>query len=184
VSRVLLRALPLVLLAAAPARASEGGDLFYPTLNFVLLFGTLFFLLRVPLRTYFAERRAAVRKDVEDAAALKKQAEERYAKWQRRLGQLEEELEGIRTTARERAETEREHMLADARATAERMRQDAAAAVDQELRRARESLRQEASQLAVELAAGILREQVTPGDRERLLDEFIGRIERSPEAGS
>jgi len=183
VSRALVQTLALVLLAATPASAA-GGDLFYPTLNFLLLFGVLFFLLRKPLRTYFSERRATVRKDVEDAAALKKQAEERYAKWQRRLGELETELAGIRETARERAETEREHMLADARATAERIRQDAAAAVDQELRRARESLRQEASELAVELAAGILREQVTTQDRDRLLDEFIGRIERSSEAGS
>jgi F-type H+-transporting ATPase subunit b len=71
-------------------------------------------------------------------------------------------------------------LLADARAAAERIRSDAANAVDHEVRRAQANLRAEASQLAVELAAGILREQVTTQDRDRLIDEFIARIERTP----
>ena len=48
-----------------------------------------------------------------------------------------------------------------------------------ELRRARAGLREEASQLAIELAAGILRETVTAQDRERLIDEFIERVARA-----
>jgi F-type H+-transporting ATPase subunit b len=172
----------LGLLCAVPAQAAADGLLF-PIINFALLFATLFILLRKPIRTYFADRRASIRKDLDDAAALKRSAEERYAQWQRRLVDLQSELEGIRGTARERVEAERASLLADARAAADRIRQDAANAVDHELRRARARLRDEASRLAVELAAGILRDQVTPQDRDRLIDEFIERIERSPDAG-
>jgi len=182
VKRMLCDGALLAWLCAVPARAADDGLLF-PAINFALLLATLFILLRTPIRTYFADRRTAIRKDLDEAAALKRSAEERYAQWQRRLVDLQGELEGIRVAARERAEAERASLLADARAAAERIRQDAANAVDQELRRARARLRAEASQLAVELAAGILREQVTSQDRDRLLDEFIERIERSPDAG-
>lgn len=173
------------LLAAAPAAAAaDAGGLGWRSFNFVLLLVVLVVLLRKPLRQFFEDRRSGIRKDIDEAAALRRQAEERYSKWQRRLGDLERELAEIRSSARERAEAEREHLLADARAAAERIRRDAATAVDQELRRAQSQLRDEASALAVELAAGLLREQVTDVDRNRLLDEFIERIERAPEARS
>jgi F-type H+-transporting ATPase subunit b len=176
----------VALAAAAPAHAAEGGDslLGWKIANFVLLVTVLVLALRKPLQKFFADRRGAIHTDIEEAAALRKAAEERHSQWQRRLANLERELDEIRATSRERADAEREHLLADARAAAERIRRDAENAVDQELRRARARLRDEASELAVELAAGILREQVGPADRDRLLDEFIGRIERSPEKRS
>jgi len=182
--RVLLAAVTLALAAAAPASAAEegGGGLLYPVINFVLLLAVLIYFARKPIQTYFAERRAGIRKDLDDAATLERQARERYAQWQRRLVDLERELAEIRSGAQERADAERASLLADARAAAERIRSDAAAAVEHELRRARANLREEASQLAIELASGILREKVTAQDRDRLLDEFIDRIAQSPDA--
>jgi F-type H+-transporting ATPase subunit b len=179
----LTRAVFLAILFTAPAHAA-GDGLLFPTINFVLLFAALFVLLRKPVSEYFHGRRESIRSELEEAAKLKKDAEVRYAQWQRKLDALQDELDGIRNTSRERAEVERENLLEDARRAADRIRQDAVAAVDQEVRRARAKLHDEASQLAVELAAGILREQVTAQDRDRLLDEFIGRIEQSPEAGN
>lgn len=175
--------LPALLLAAAPAEASAGEEgLFFPVVNFLLLLGALFLLARKPLRAWFADRRDRIQQDLEQAAALKRDAEERYAHWQRRLVGLEDELERLRRDVRERAEAERESLLADARAAAERIRRDASTAIDREVRRAREELREEASELAVELAAGLLREHVSDADRERLLDEFIRRLEAPGEA--
>jgi len=162
--------------AAAPAQAAEEGGLLYPWINFALLLAVLFYFTRKPIQAFFGDRRAAIRKELDEAAALERRAHERYAQWQRRLVDLESELAQIRSAAEERAEAERASLLADARAAAERIRADAAAAVEHELRRARAHLREEASQLAVELAAGILREKVTAQDRDRLIDEFIERI--------
>jgi len=184
VSAALAATLCVALLGAAPARAAEEEGLFFPTLNFLLLLGALFYFARKPIRTWFADRRDRIRQELEEAAAQRREAEERYAKWQRRLMELERELDGIRGNVRERAESERESLLADARAAAERIRRDAANAVDREVRRARDELREEASRLAVELATGLLRENVTDGDRDRLLEEFIERIETPREARS
>ena len=175
-----LSAIALVALASTPALAAggdEGPGVVLPAINLLILLAVLVYFARKPIQAYFAERRDEISGDIESAAELKKDAEERFAKWQRKLAHLEAELDEIRTQARERAESEREHILADARASAERIRRDATTAIEQEVRRAQEGLRGEASELAVELAAGLLRDQVGDADRERLLDEFIGRIE-------
>ncbi len=129
--------------------------------------------------TLFRERGYAAS---ERAAELHRQAEERHAKWQRRLVDLERELEEIRRSGRERAESERDQILADARAGADRIQRTARTAIDQELRRAKKVLRGEAAELAVDLAAGMLRDRVTDEDRARLVDEFIARVEQAPAA--
>jgi F-type H+-transporting ATPase subunit b len=179
-------AAPLVLLlAAAPALAESehgggGNDLLFLSLNFALLIAVLVYVARKPIQAFFADRRRGIHDELERAADLHRQAEERHAKWQRRLVDLERELEEIRRSGRERAEGEREQILADARAGAERIQRTARIAIDQELRRAKEVLRDEAAELAVDLAAGLLRDQVTDADRERLVDEFIARVEHAP----
>jgi F-type H+-transporting ATPase subunit b len=175
-------------LAALPAYAEEGGhggarQLIFATLNLLLLIGVLVYFVRKPLAAFFSDRRQRIQGELKAAADLRAEAETRYSKWQRRLMDLESELDAIRATARERAAVEREQILADAAAAAERIRRDARAAVDQELLRARRQLRQEAADLAVELASETLARQVTDADQDRLLDEFVRTIERSPAAG-
>ena len=68
--------------------------------------------------------------------------------------------------------------------TAERIRRDAQAGVAQELRRAQSELREEAADLALEIAARKLSEQVGEADRERLVDEFILRVEANSGEGA
>jgi F-type H+-transporting ATPase subunit b len=174
-----------ILLAALPAAAAEGegGGLFYPILNLVLLLALLVYFARKPVLQYFGERRAAIQTDIHRASELRRDAEKRFAEWQRKLAELDGEIERIRATSRGRAESERDQIVADATAAAARIRADAQAAVAQELRRARKILREEAADLAVELAGNLLAEQVTEADRERLVGEFIERIERDPAAG-
>ena len=80
---------------------------------------------------------------------------------------------------RQRAQQEHDRILADARRAAERIKSDAGNAVERELRRAQVRLREEATGLAIELAADLLRDKVLDADRDRLMDEFISRIERT-----
>jgi F-type H+-transporting ATPase subunit b len=172
----------LALAVATPAyAATPAGDVFtdliYPAINLALLLAVLIYFGRRPIQAFFRDRRAQIRADLESAAQLRAQAEERCGELQRRLANLDGEIESIRQLARERAESERARILTDAEATAERIRADARAAIEQELRRAREQLREDASDLAIELAGEQLREQITDSDRNRLLDEFIDRIE-------
>lgn len=176
----------VLVLVASPAAASSGGEtgaFYWQVANFVLLVVVLVALLRKPMRGFFEQRRGDVGRDLDAASELLERAESRYSQWQRKLIDLDEELEKIRRDSRTRAQQEHDQIIADAHAAAERIQNDAGAAVESELRRARSDLQKEASDLAVELAEKILREQVLDSDRERLADDFIVQLERSPAAG-
>ena len=173
-----------VMFFAGSAFAAGGGEDHDPVMeavwqgiNLLLVFGILIYFGRGPIGEFFASRRSDIQNDLSEAAELLSQAEQRNADLQRRLVDLSSEVEGIREATTRRAEEEAERILADARASAERIRKDAQAAVDQELRRAQAELRDEAATIALEIAAQKLTDNVGDADRERLMDEFITRVE-------
>lgn len=180
-----------LLLVAGAAQASGGAEdegsqlseFIWQALNLALLLGVLVYFGRKPIQNFFFERRMGIQEGLDSSARLLDEAETRLTEWQTRLAELDGEIEEIRSTTHRLAEAERERILADARASAERVRRDSAAAVEQEVRRARTVLRGEASDLAVELAERLLRETVNDADRDRLVDEFVERVGRATGAG-
>lgn len=180
IRRANIAALGLSLLAQ-PALASEGGgglmDFAFQTGNLLLLIGVLVYFGRKPIQKFFADRRNQIKGDLEEAAGLLEAAESRYADWQRKLIDLEQEMESIRSEGRRRAEEEGEAILAEAQAAAERIRRDAKTSVEQELRRAQVRLRTEAAEIATQMAEEILKQRVGDPDLQRLMDEFITRVE-------
>jgi len=173
----------LVALAPAAAFAEEHESpttLFWHAANLIALLALIGYFARNPIRSFLAERRGKIEEGIEGARAELAAAERRLAECRERLGSLDRELDGIRSTVRAQAEGERDRLLAEARATAERLRRDAQAAVEQEARAAREQLRAEAAELSVKLAGDLLTRQVTGADRSRLVDEFVQHIDAAP----
>ena len=172
-----------ILAAASPALAAGGGsgpsasELLWQAVNLVLLLGVLFAVARKPITAYFAERREQIKEDIQKADKLLAESKKQFSEWQGKLVELEAEVQTIRDETRQRAHDERDQIVAAAHDSAERIRSDAVAAVDQELRRAQVQLREEAANLAIDLAASMITEQVDDRDRDRLLDEFITRVE-------
>lgn len=167
---------------AEGAGSAEGhsGTLVWHAVNLIVLLSVLVYFLRAPIRGFFATRRRDIEQNLERAAAVLREAEERLADWKGRMVRLDAEIQELRRLAQERAEAERRQILADAEAAAARIRRDGAAAVQQEERRARDALRKEAADLAMELAGELLRQQMTDADRARLAEEFIERMETPP----
>jgi F-type H+-transporting ATPase subunit b len=187
VRRTALLALGVVAGGLAPevAHASEPAgeafvDILLKVLNLALLLGVIVWFGRDPIRRFFADRRQTIADGLGQAAKLLSDAERKYAEWERRMAGLDAELAEIRQQTRERAEAERTRILADAAASAERIRRDATASIEQELRRARTALRAEAADLAVTLAGGLLERRMTPSDGERLIEDFVTKVEQTP----
>lgn len=179
-SRSFLGALLLLLVASPAAASEEGGGLMefvWEAGNLLLLLGVLFYLGRKPVLNYLSERRQRIQDNLANSERLLKEAEARLAEWNQKASKLDVEIEELRQMARERAEQERSQILEDARATADRIKRDAASGVDREVERAKQALRDEAADLSVELAGKLLQDHVTDGDRDRLVDEFVAEIE-------
>lgn len=183
-----MRVVAIAAVVAAPTVAFasdeevDAAQLLLQAVNLVIVLGVLFYFARKPILEYFAMRRSDIKRDLEASADLLTAAEHRNSQIQRKLVDLESQLVEIVETSRRRADDESERILAEARKTAERIHGDAKIAAEQELVRARRTLRAEAAELAVELAGEILRENVSQGDRDRLIDEFITRVESGRDA--
>ena len=168
---------------AAPALAAEGaplGTVLWHAFNLSLLIGIIVYFARTPIREMMASRRSQIESELADARTQLERAESQLSEWQERMNALDTELEGIRSAVRAQAEGERDRILADAEASAERIRANAVAAVDQETRRARDVLRVESAELAIERAGQILEERITAEDRDRLFGEFLEHLEHAP----
>ena len=152
-------------------------EFLFQLLNLVILVGAIVYFARKPVLEYFEGRRAQIKGDLEAAAALLSEAEARNEEIQRKLSELQGEVEQLQSQSRTRAEEESQRILAEAQRSADRIQADATAAIDQELLRAQRELRAEAAGLAVDMAADILSQKVGDADRARLLDEFISRVE-------
>ena len=187
--RVVLLALLLAGFSAMPALASEvAGEhahaepswayFFYHSVGLALLIGVLVYFTREPLKNFLLDRSDGIRRQIESAEAALAAARAEASELQTRLARVTDENEAFIRAAAEQAEAERVLALERARQAAERIREESRRAADQEIARARRELQAEAAQLAVRVAAEILRHGITPDDERRLVGEFVESIGR------
>lgn len=144
--------------------------------NFVLLLWILVRLARKPLSSYLVDRRNQIEQDMAEAARLKKEAEARHAEYESRLKALDKEIAALRQEMIDAGVAERDRIIADAQAKAERMRKDAQFLIDQQMKQLRIDLTREAVTAAVAAAEEQLRAQASPQDQERIARDYLTRL--------
>lgn len=150
--------------------------LFWPTLNFLVLFGGLWYLLKQPLASYLKSRHETIRKDLVDAAALKAAATAQLEEIDRKLAALPAEIAALRARGAEEIAAEEARIAAEAAAERERLLEQTRREIDLQLRLARRALVEHAADLAVGLAADRIQQQITSEDQERLAGRYVAQI--------
>ncbi len=148
--------------------------------NFGILAAGYYLLGRKPIAAGLQGRRDSIAKDIEDAQRMKREAEERAKIYQAKLDRLEDELRMAREALVHAGEAERDRIVADAEAKAERMRTDATFLVEQEIKQIRQDLMRDALESAVAAAEQILGRRVTGADHERLAEEYLAELGGKP----
>jgi F-type H+-transporting ATPase subunit b len=177
----------IVLMLGSLALAASGGDgghhggipkmpMIWHAVNLGILLSLLTFLLRGPIRDALANRSASVKRDIDEANRLRKDAQHRMADLEQRLTGFEAELERMRTDAEADAVQEREVILTRAEADAVRIREGAERTIRDETDRARTALRREAAQLGISLARARLEAKIGPDDQARLTADFLSAV--------
>ncbi len=170
--------LPLFLHFAPPESAASSGlkDILGKTINFVILFGCLAFLLRRPIRRFLERRSAAISQSLEDAekariaaAGKEKQTEERLAHLKEEVDRIEKEAEtaGLREKSRIKELTDKE---------VDRIRRFALQEIEIQLKAAIHELKEYTAAQATQLAEERLKKDLTVGDQMTLIDRSIGRL--------
>lgn len=141
--------------------------------NFAVLVGILLYFGGPRIRELLAKRHATIKKDVEEARALREQAELRLREYEARLAGIEREMAELIEGIKQEAEAEAVRIIRAAEEAAERLHKEAEFLLGQEQRQLEIELRREAAGLAVELARKILLGKMTDLDQRRLLDQFV-----------
>ena len=167
------------------ALASSGGenytytwkDWLWPVVNFSILMFILIFFGKKPLGDFFKGRTALIEKSIKEAAEAKALAEKTLAEVKSRLSNTDAEIAKIVEAARKSGEKEKEAIIAEGEHMKEKIIEQAKANIDFELQKAKESIKSEASLLALELAEKQLKEKLGQSEQETLIDDYIKRLE-------
>ena len=165
---------------AAEGGHGEGGppwgDFLKRLFNFAVMVGVLVYLLKKPLKGFFASRTESIRKSLSDLEGKKREAEERCAEYKAKLAALDKETERIVAEYIEEGETAKSKIIAQAEQQAEYIKHQARTAIDQEIRAAREALQQEVADLSTAAAEEVLKQHIGVEDQERLIQEFTTKV--------
>jgi F-type H+-transporting ATPase subunit b len=181
----LVLGLPAVVLAAEGGGDHGGGlinvdkSLIVQFVNFFILLFILQRLLYKPFLAKMAERTAAIKSSLEEAQAVRAEAARQQEENEARLRKAHAEAAAIREQAlREAADESRKHIEA-AQAQSRKLVEDTKAQLDAEVRRARDELRREVSDLAVAVAETLVHRTLREDDHRRIVSEAIAAMKTS-----
>ena len=179
-----LLVMPALVWAAAETGHGEGGgglinldkSLLVQIFNFVILLVILHRLLYKPFLAKMNERTEAIKRSLDEAQAARAEAAKQAEENSERLRAAYAEAAAIRAQALKEAADEQRRLVEAARAEATKLVESAKAQTDAEIRRARDELRREVSDLAIAVAERLLRKSLHDADHRRIVDEAIAKV--------
>jgi F-type H+-transporting ATPase subunit b len=165
--------------AAAEEHGGEHGGLsglIWPTVNFLILCGGLYYFLRAPFTEYLTGRSNQIRKDLVDAAELNRAATAQLAEVDRKVKALPGEIDALRTRGTQEIAAEEARIAAAAAAERERLITQTRREIEVRLRAAQRELSEHAATLALDLARQRLATDMTPADHTRLVDRYLQQV--------
>jgi F-type H+-transporting ATPase subunit b len=176
---------PVELFGVAQAWASAAGadhdapsihQIWVPLANFLIF---LFIIVRYglpPIRNFLRSRHDQVLAALQEAAAKKHQAEAIIQDYKSRLARLEQEVQSIQVSLRTEGEREKTKLLNETQLLAAKIKEDAQFLADQEVKMARQKIREEIATQAESIARELVQRQLSPRDQDRLVEDFVRAI--------
>jgi F-type H+-transporting ATPase subunit b len=176
--------LVVALLAPAQVLASGSGghgfsfqDQGLFIIDFVVLMGVAFFLLRKKVKAALVARADGIRQSMDDARVTYDAADGGAREKSERLDKLQAEREAMLTRFREEAEAEGAKIVEEAEAKARRLVADARRQADVERRQIQESWRRELIDGAFDQAGAAVAKSLDDAGRRRWTDDAIAGLE-------
>ena len=180
-----LLALLVVLAPVCLAYASGGGEggessqwkgFAFKTLNAALIIGFLVWMLAPKIKGFFAGRRQEIKESMESTTVQKADAEKQYREYAEKIDKASLEIDGIFEMIKAQGIAEKQKIVEEAKKVAEKMKEDAQAQIEQELKKASGQLRSEAVVLSVQMAEEILKRNITAQDHEAMVKEYMDKV--------
>ncbi len=162
--------------AEAEQHALSINQIWFPLGNF-LIFAWIIKRFALPLaRDFLRSRREEVVSSIQEAAESKRRAEAIVQDYKARLARLNQDVQSIQASLRAEGERQSARLLQEAEGLARKIKEDARFLADQEVKIARQKIREEIAMQAEATARELIERNFTPTDQSRLTEEFIGGI--------
>jgi F-type H+-transporting ATPase subunit b len=188
-----IAALVLLLAVESPARAQQreseaekvaestgvtehGPDVFWGWMNFLLLAGGLGYLIKKNAGPYFAQRSLEIRKGMADAEAERAASDAKVAEVDRRLANLQTEIEALRDGAKQEAEADAQRVRREAAAEMTKIQSRVAEEIASAAKSATLELRRYSADLALALAEQKIAARLSPETQDRLVGSFVAAM--------
>jgi len=172
--------LALVSLAFGAEGAAHGGlweEYRWKVLNFAILVAVLVYFMNKPLKEFLRKRTEIIEKTLREAQEAKELAEKALAEVQERLKLKDTEMEELLSRTRLSAEKEQNLLVQQGEQMKEKILEQAKNNIEYELRLAKEAIKAEAVEVAMELAEKKLKDKLTKEEQVRLIEESLKRME-------
>ena len=176
----------IVLITVCVAFASGGGEghgdssqwkgFAFKTINAAIILGFLAWMLAPKIKEFFAGRRQEIKESLENATVQKAEAEKQYREYAEKIDKASQEIDGIFEMIKAQGVVEKQKIIEDATKVAQKMKEDAQARIEQELKKASGQLRSEAVVLSVQMAEEILKKNITAQDHEVMVKEYMDKV--------
>ncbi|HHO51181.1 MAG TPA: hypothetical protein ENK18_09995 [Deltaproteobacteria bacterium] len=154
----------------------EVRKLIFHAFNLIILFGILGYFVRRPLKDTLRNRALGIRKELTDSARRRDEAHQRHQDLLARLEQIEQEVQAMAAEAEAEAAQEEKRLIERAEREAIRIAEQAQRSIRDEVTRARNVLRREAVELAIQLAEEKLHNKVSTADQRTLAQDFLASL--------
>jgi F-type H+-transporting ATPase subunit b len=145
-------------------------------INFILIVGGVWYLLKKIVGPLFAERTRAIQEHMMASERAMKEASKRLAGIEQKLQYLDEEIRDIRLTAQREAAAEQTRMEEVAQAEASKIAQAAEQEIETAAKAARRELQKYSAELAIGLAEKRIRETISSDAEKRILRSFVSDL--------
>ena len=142
---------------------------------FVLFLGGSFFFFN-PARKFLEKRKQGIADDIEAAQKEKEEAERLKTEYEEKLKNVDDEVEGILSDARQRALANENRIVADAREEAGKIIDNAHREANLEKLKVADEVKEEVINVAEAMAGKIVASSMSEADQKRLLDETLKGI--------
>jgi F-type H+-transporting ATPase subunit b len=146
----------------------------------IINFGILVFILykfgKKPFQSFLRQRTELIEKTLKEARDAKELAQKALQEVEERFKTKDKEIEEILSASKRSGEEERERILEESNRLKEKIFEQAKVNIEFELKHAKEAIKAEAVELAMELAEKKLKEKLTKNEQEKLLEESLTKI--------
>ena len=176
----------LLVLAAVAFASETGGEesgsvlkaYIWPIINFLILVGVMVYALKkADIKGFFKKRTELIEQSIRESREAKELAQKALAEVEERLKLKDTEIASLIEGAKLSGENEKARLMEEGDKLKARILEQARTNIDYEVKRAKESIKQEAVEIAMELAEKKLKEKLSKDEQLKLLEESLAKIE-------